>query len=116
MHVHTAHSPARISSRQLTCLLPPAAATLCLHPPRRGRRHFAGCRQALESFTPRQLRLMFVLQPWEKKMNYGEQVRQGVHTSVFACTCAHVHACVRACVHVDVSMLVPTAASRCTCH
>ena len=32
------------------------------------------CRQALESFTPRQLRLMFVLQPWEKKMNYGEQV------------------------------------------
>ena len=31
-------------------------------------------RQALESFTPRQLRLMFALQPWEKKMNYGEQV------------------------------------------
>jgi hypothetical protein len=32
------------------------------------------CRQALESFTPRQLRLMFLLQPWEKKMSYGEQV------------------------------------------
>lgn len=46
-----------------------AAAPLCLSP-----RRLRACRQALESFSPRQLRLMFVLQPWEKKMNYGEQV------------------------------------------
>lgn len=38
-------------------------------------------RQALESFSPRQLRLMFVLQPWEKKMNYGEQVCTGVYAA-----------------------------------
>ncbi len=31
-------------------------------------------RQALETFTPRQLRLLFVLQPWERRMMYGEQV------------------------------------------
>lgn len=50
-----------------------AAAPLCLSP-----RRLRVCRQALESFSPRQLRLMFVLQPWEKKMNYGEQVSLAV--------------------------------------
>ena len=45
----------------------PRRAPPCLRPP------LAARRQALESFTPRQLRLMFVLQPWERKMSYGEQ-------------------------------------------
>ena len=31
------------------------------------------CRKALESFSARQLRLMFLLQPWHKGMVYGEQ-------------------------------------------
>ncbi|KAI3425944.1 hypothetical protein D9Q98_007914 [Chlorella vulgaris] len=39
-------------------------------------KNFITIRQALESFSPRQLRLMFVLQPWEKKMNYGEQAKE----------------------------------------
>jgi cysteinyl-tRNA synthetase len=33
----------------------------------------AACRKALESFSARQLRLMFLLQPWHKGMVYGEQ-------------------------------------------
>ncbi|PRW33977.1 Cysteinyl-tRNA synthetase isoform C [Chlorella sorokiniana] len=39
-------------------------------------KNFITIRQALESFSPRQLRLMFALQPWEKKMNYGEQAKE----------------------------------------
>ncbi|KAL4430549.1 hypothetical protein ABPG77_005789 [Micractinium sp. CCAP 211/92] len=39
-------------------------------------KNFITIRQALESFTPRQMRLMFVLQPWERKMNYGEQAKE----------------------------------------
>jgi hypothetical protein len=30
------------------------------------------CREALSNYTPRQLRLMFTLQPWHKSMMYGE--------------------------------------------
>jgi hypothetical protein len=30
-------------------------------------------REALKTFTARQLRLMFLLQPWNKPMSYGEQ-------------------------------------------
>lgn len=32
-------------------------------------------REALTTYTARQLRLMFVLQPWNKTMTYGEQSR-----------------------------------------
>jgi cysteinyl-tRNA synthetase len=31
------------------------------------------CREALKTFSARQLRLMFLLQPWNKPMSYGEQ-------------------------------------------
>lgn len=30
--------------------------------------------EALRDFTPRQLRLMFVLTSWDRKMNYGKQL------------------------------------------
>ena len=30
----------------------------------------------METFTPRQLRLMMVLTPWDRRMAYGEQVRE----------------------------------------
>ena len=30
--------------------------------------------QALEAHTARQIRLMFLLQPWDKPMNYSDQV------------------------------------------
>jgi hypothetical protein len=30
----------------------------------------------LETFTPRQLRLMMVLTPWDRRMTYGEQIRE----------------------------------------
>lgn len=33
-------------------------------------------REALQTFTPRQLRLMMVLTPWDRRMAYGEQVRE----------------------------------------
>ena len=33
-------------------------------------------REALETFTPRQLRLMMVLTPWDRRMSYGEQIRE----------------------------------------
>lgn len=32
-------------------------------------------REALEKFSARQLRLMFLLQPWDKSMMYGEQAQ-----------------------------------------
>jgi cysteinyl-tRNA synthetase len=38
-------------------------------------KNFVTIRQALETFSPRQLRLMFLLQPWEKKMTYGEAAK-----------------------------------------
>jgi cysteinyl-tRNA synthetase len=36
-------------------------------------KNFITIRQALEEHTPRQLRLMFLLQPWDKPMNYSDQ-------------------------------------------
>jgi len=39
-------------------------------------KNFITIRDALGTFTPRQLRLMFALHPWERKMVYGEQSRQ----------------------------------------
>lgn len=39
-------------------------------------KNFVTIRQALETFSPRQLRLMFLLQPWEKKMTYGEAAKE----------------------------------------
>lgn len=38
-------------------------------------KNFVTIRDALSTFTARQLRLMFVLQPWERQMVYGEQSR-----------------------------------------
>lgn len=29
------------------------------------------CREALQQFTPRQLRLMFIMSPWNKTISYG---------------------------------------------
>ncbi|GBG86559.1 hypothetical protein CBR_g41622 [Chara braunii] len=34
-------------------------------------KNFITVRQALEDWSPRQLRLLFLLQPWDKPMNYG---------------------------------------------
>ncbi|GMH38778.1 hypothetical protein BSKO_06662 [Bryopsis sp. KO-2023] len=39
-------------------------------------KNFITIREALATFTPRQIRLMFVLQPWNKPMIYGEQSRE----------------------------------------
>eukprot|EP00192_Tetraselmis_astigmatica_P007572 CAMPEP_0117672910 /NCGR_PEP_ID=MMETSP0804-20121206/14178_1 /TAXON_ID=1074897 /ORGANISM="Tetraselmis astigmatica, Strain CCMP880" /LENGTH=765 /DNA_ID=CAMNT_0005481587 /DNA_START=120 /DNA_END=2418 /DNA_ORIENTATION=- len=39
-------------------------------------KNFITIRDALDTFSARQLRLMFVLQPWERAMVYGEQSRQ----------------------------------------
>lgn len=36
-------------------------------------KNFITIRQALQEHTPRQLRLMFLLQPWDKPMNYSDQ-------------------------------------------
>lgn len=36
-------------------------------------KNFITIRQALEEHTPRQLRLMFLMQPWDKPMNYSDQ-------------------------------------------
>jgi len=38
-------------------------------------KNFITIREALQTFTPRQLRLLFALQPWNKPMTYGEQSR-----------------------------------------
>ncbi|PNH12085.1 Cysteine--tRNA ligase, cytoplasmic [Tetrabaena socialis] len=38
-------------------------------------KNFITIREALSTFNARQLRLMFVLQPWHKTMIYGEQSR-----------------------------------------
>jgi len=38
-------------------------------------KNFITIREALKTFTPRQLRLMFALQPWNKPVMYGEQAR-----------------------------------------
>eukprot|EP00195_Chlamydomonas_chlamydogama_P001473 CAMPEP_0202920984 /NCGR_PEP_ID=MMETSP1392-20130828/77139_1 /ASSEMBLY_ACC=CAM_ASM_000868 /TAXON_ID=225041 /ORGANISM="Chlamydomonas chlamydogama, Strain SAG 11-48b" /LENGTH=790 /DNA_ID=CAMNT_0049614513 /DNA_START=176 /DNA_END=2548 /DNA_ORIENTATION=+ len=38
-------------------------------------KNFITIREALNVFTPRQLRLMFVLQPWNRPMMYGENAR-----------------------------------------
>lgn len=38
-------------------------------------KNFITIRDALQSFSARQLRLMFVMQPWNKPMVYGEQAR-----------------------------------------
>lgn len=51
----------------------PRFACLGLHPG-----PCARPREALTAFTPRQLRLMFVLQPWNRPMVYGEQSRNEV--------------------------------------
>lgn len=32
-------------------------------------------REALQQFTPRQLRLMFIMSPWNKTISYGETMR-----------------------------------------
>lgn len=47
------------------------------------------CRDALKSFTPRQLRLMFCLTPYHRPMSYGEQVRMA--QGVDACGGGGVH-------------------------
>eukprot|EP00887_Chlorella_sp_A99_P008002 scaffold12.g8002.t1 len=39
-------------------------------------KNFVTIKEALKSFTARQLRLMFVLQPWDKKMSYGESAKE----------------------------------------
>jgi cysteinyl-tRNA synthetase len=36
-------------------------------------KNFITIRQALEEHSPRQLRLMFLMQPWDKSMNYSDQ-------------------------------------------
>mmetsp|Transcript_2126 Transcript_2126/g.2978 ORF Transcript_2126/g.2978 Transcript_2126/m.2978 type:complete len:776 (+) Transcript_2126:83-2410(+) len=36
-------------------------------------KNFITIRQALEEHSPRQLRLMFLMQPWDKPMNYSDQ-------------------------------------------
>lgn len=36
------------------------------------------CREALQVFTPRQLRLMMALNPWDRRMAYGTQVQEEV--------------------------------------
>lgn len=36
-------------------------------------KNFITIRQALEEHTPRQLRMMFLMQPWNKPMNYSDQ-------------------------------------------
>lgn len=36
------------------------------------------CREALATFTPRQLRLMMALNPWDRRMAYGVQVQEEV--------------------------------------
>lgn len=36
-------------------------------------KNFITIRQALQEHTPRQLRLMFLMQPWDKSMNYSDQ-------------------------------------------
>ncbi|GFH31790.1 tRNA-synt_1e domain-containing protein, partial [Haematococcus lacustris] len=38
-------------------------------------KNFVTIREALQSFSARQLRLMFAMQPWNKPMVYGEQAR-----------------------------------------
>lgn len=38
-------------------------------------KNFISIKEALKTFTARQLRLMFVLQPWNKSMMYGEAAR-----------------------------------------
>ncbi|KAF5828717.1 tRNA synthetases class I (C) catalytic domain-containing protein [Dunaliella salina] len=38
-------------------------------------KNFITIREALQTFTPRQMRLLFALQPWNKPMTYGEQSR-----------------------------------------
>ncbi|KAL4522526.1 hypothetical protein Ndes2437A_g07295 [Nannochloris sp. 'desiccata'] len=39
-------------------------------------KNFVTIREALETFSPRQLRLMMVLTPWDRRMSYGEQIRE----------------------------------------
>jgi hypothetical protein len=39
-------------------------------------KNFVTIRQALAEHTPRQLRLMFLLQPWDRAMYYSDQVRE----------------------------------------
>ncbi|KAJ9467365.1 putative cysteine--tRNA ligase [Diplonema papillatum] len=36
-------------------------------------KNFVTIRQALEKFTPREIRMMFLLQPWWKEMNFSDQ-------------------------------------------
>ena len=36
-------------------------------------KNFITIRQALQEHSPRQLRLMFLMQPWDKSMNYSDQ-------------------------------------------
>lgn len=38
-------------------------------------KNFITIREALSVFSPRQLRLMFLLQPWHKGMTYGESAK-----------------------------------------
>ena len=38
-------------------------------------KNFVSIQQALETFSPRQLRLLFLLQPWDKPMVYGEHAQ-----------------------------------------
>lgn len=41
-------------------------------------KNFVTIREALEVFTPRQLRLMMALNPWDRRMAYGVQVQEEV--------------------------------------
>ena len=37
-------------------------------------KNFIKIKEALKEHSPRQLRIMFLLQPWDKSMNYSDQV------------------------------------------
>lgn len=43
-------------------------------------KNFITIRQALAEHTPRQLRLMFLMQPWDKPMNYSDQTVEDAKT------------------------------------
>lgn len=46
----------------------PAASRVC-------QTLLCACREALQQFSPRQLRLMFIMSPWNKTISYGETMR-----------------------------------------
>ena len=51
-------------------------------------KNFTTIREALQMHTPRQIRLMFLLQPWDKPINYSDQTldEASVALPLYACT------------------------------